>query len=125
MIKQFPKHPKNLFLLDGVGALLSAFLLGVVLVRFESVFGIPPKSLYILAAIPCFFAFYDLICYLYLKSNHGTYLRILAIFNLGYCLLSLSLAFQHRNQLLPLGWSYLVLEIVLICYLVKMEWQTK
>ncbi|MEM6633615.1 MAG: hypothetical protein AAF694_28335 [Bacteroidota bacterium] len=55
--------PKKLLIIDGLGALLSAFLLGVVLVRFESQVGMPRNSLYVLAAFPCIFAIYDLISY--------------------------------------------------------------
>jgi hypothetical protein len=48
-------NPKKLFLIDGLGALLSAILLGVVLVQLEYLFGIPKSTLYFLASLPCLF----------------------------------------------------------------------
>ncbi len=46
-------NPKKLFLLDGLGAILSAILLGVVLVNQQVLFGIPKPTLYFLAPAPC------------------------------------------------------------------------
>ena len=60
MLEKFISHPKKLFLIDGLGAILSAFLLGYVLVKLERVFGIPSKTLYFLATLPMFFVIYDL-----------------------------------------------------------------
>ena len=57
-------NPKKLFLLDGLGAILSAILLGVVLVNQQALFGIPKPTLYFLASLPCLFAVYDFYCYL-------------------------------------------------------------
>ena len=37
--------PKKLFLIDGIGAVLSAFLLGVVLVKLQSLIGMPTNHL--------------------------------------------------------------------------------
>ena len=68
-INKFTSTPKQLFILDGLGALLSAFLLGVVLVKLESVFGIPKNTLYFLAFLPCLFAIYDFYCYFQAKEN--------------------------------------------------------
>lgn len=62
-------NTKTLFAIDGLGALLSVFLLGVVLVQFESLFGMPKETLYFLAFLPCLFAVYDLVCYLNVKRN--------------------------------------------------------
>ena len=41
---KLPTNPKKLFFIDGCGAILSAFLLGIVLVRFEKYIGMPIKS---------------------------------------------------------------------------------
>lgn len=60
MLEKFISHPKKLFLIDGLGAILSVFLLGFVLVKLERVVGIPSKTLYFLATMPVFFAIYDL-----------------------------------------------------------------
>ena len=59
IINPFSLHPKKLFLIDGLGAMLSAFLLGIVLVELETIFGIPTSVLYWLASFPIFFTLVD------------------------------------------------------------------
>lgn len=116
------ESPKKLFLLDGFGALLSAFLLGVVLVNFENVFGIPKQTLYFLAFLPCLFAVYDFACYFLIKNNFGPYLKIIACINVGYCIISLGLAFYHMASIEILGWIYIIIEIAIVVFLAMVEW---
>jgi len=108
------KNLKKLFLIDGLGALISAFLLGVVLVKFESLFGIPKPTLYILAAIPIFFALYDFFCYFRIKKNLPIFLKGIALMNILYCCLSLCFAFHHSTSITALGWAYIIIEIVIV-----------
>ena len=114
-------NPKTLFLLDGFGALLSAFLLGVVLVKFENIFGMPRKALYILAFLPCLFAVYDLYCYLNIQNQQGLFLKGIAFANLAYCCLSIGFAIHHQEQLTTLGWGYFILEIVIVVAIAIIE----
>ncbi|MEL6140721.1 MAG: hypothetical protein AAFU67_03805, partial [Bacteroidota bacterium] len=46
-------HPKQLFLIDGLGATLTAICLGVVLTRLESLFGMPRTILIPLSLVAC------------------------------------------------------------------------
>ncbi len=117
----FSENPRKLFLLDGIGALVSAFFLGVVLVQLEHIFGIPPSALYVLAFIPCVFAAYDFFCYWKIKENWRGYLKAIAIANLLYCVLSLGFAFYHLEQITYLGWAYIIIEILIILVLAKIE----
>ncbi|MFK8104518.1 MAG: hypothetical protein AB8G15_18485 [Saprospiraceae bacterium] len=115
------KYLKQLFLLDGVGAIVSAILLGIVLVQLETYFGIPRETLYLLAALPCFFAVYDFYCYFSVEQHLGKYLRGIAIVNLLYCVLSLGLAFYHYQEILYLGWIYIIVEIMIVVALAMIE----
>ncbi len=112
---------KNLFLLDGFGALVSAFLLGVVLVKLEVYFGIPKKALYVLAALPCFFMIYDFYCFFKVEKNLGKYLKGIAIVNLLYCCLSIGMAFYHQEVITYLGWIYIIVEIIIVVVLSLFE----
>ena len=114
-------NPQRLFVLDGFGALLSAILLGVVLVRLESVFGIPRQTLYLLAALPCIFAVYDFYCFYKINKNTGAFLKGIAIANLLYCLLSLGLVAAHRAVVTTWGWVYIITEIIIVCGLAWLE----
>lgn len=121
VITNFHKHPKRLFLIDGIGAIFSAFLLGIVLVKLEGVFGIPVSVLYILATLPIFFAIYDF--YSYQKEHHqfSSLLKGIATMNLLYCLLSIGFAFYHHQIITFWGWAYLISEISIVMVLAILE----
>lgn len=116
--------PKQLFLIDAGGALLSALLLGVVLVRLEDFFGIPRSALYLLAVIPCFFAIYDLLCYFFTKQKAAHLLRIIAYANILYCCLSIGLAFYHAESITIFGWLYILGEVLIVVLLALLELKT-
>lgn len=115
------ENPRKLFLLDGIGALVSAFSLGVVLVQLEAFFGIPRNTLYFLAFLPCLFAAYDFYCYWRIKENWRVYLKAIAIVNLLYCVISLALAFYHIEHITFLGWGYIIIEILIVVVLANIE----
>lgn len=117
------KNPGRLFLTDGLGALVSALLLGVVLVRLEEVFGIPPPTLYILALFPCLFGIFDLYSYKYAGKNSAHFLKGIAIMNLAYCCLSVGLALYHHESLTFWGWAYILLEVMVVSALASLEYR--
>jgi len=114
-------NPKQLFLIDGIGALVSAFFLGIVLVRLESSVGMPKNVLYFLAVLPCLFAVYSFYCHFLLKHSWHTFLKGIAIANLSYCVLTVSLLFIHYERLTFLGLFYFLVELVIIGILVTFE----
>ena len=112
---------KKIFLIDGIGALVSAFLLGVVLVHFEAYFGIPKSTLYILAGIPCIFALFDFYSFLKVKENLAKHLKWIATANLLYCCLSIGFAFYHSSEIKSLGWAYIIGEVAIVVSLALFE----
>ena len=125
MFKQTTKYihenPRKLFLIDGVGAMLSAFLLGIVLVKLEHFFGIPVPTLYLLASLPVLFALYDFYSYRQGDDKLAVLLKGIAMMNLGYCLLSIGLAFYHHKVVTYLGWIYIILEIMIVVAIAILE----
>lgn len=121
LIKSYTNNPSRLYLLDGAGALLSAFMLGVVLVALQQIVGIPIWSLLLLAAIPCCFVVYDTYYYLK-KSDKGRPLRIISLLNLAYCCLSIALAVKHIETLTRWGWLYIIIECIIILLVARLEW---
>ena len=122
LITKAELNPKKLFLIDGFGALLSAFLLGVVLVKFEEIFGIPTSVLYFLATIPIFFVIYDVFCYQkHLKI--GLLLKGIAVLNILYCCISIGLISYHFSSITILGWTYIIVEIILVSFLAMIEFR--
>jgi len=116
-------NPKILFLIDGFGAVLSAFLLGVVLVTFENQIGIPSKTLYFLASIPVFYIFYDLYSYKIPSQKVGIFLKGIAFLNVLYCFVSIGFSYYHLNSITILGWSYIAVEIAILGILIFVEYQ--
>jgi hypothetical protein len=120
-IQSFQSNPKRLFLIDGLGALLTAVLLSEVLARFENWFGMPLKTLYFLAFLALVCAIYSLSCYFWAVRNEGFFLKGIAIANLMYCCLTIGLVIALRSTLTLLGITYFVGEVGVISVLLFIE----
>ena len=124
MLTKITSNPKLVFLLDCLGALLSAFLLGVVLTSFEPIFGMPRQVLYGLAALAGLFAVHSFLNYRWFKENWRPYLRGIAIVNLLYCCLTAALVIYFRQELTKWGLLYFLQEMVVIMVVVGLEFKT-
>lgn len=113
--------PHRLLLIDGVGAVVSIFFLGFVLVRLNDLVGIPINTLYILAAIPCFFLLFDI--YSIFQKSVSSNLQIIAALNLAYCVLSVVLLIKDVAYVTTLGWVYIIGEVLIVAYLSCIEWR--
>lgn len=116
------RNPKRLFLIDGIGALVSAAMLGLVLVRFEAFFGMPEQALMLLAAAPIGFALYDIVSYLTASRHTAILLKGISLLNVGYCGFSVALLVKHADQLTTWGWLYFVGELLIVLTLAGIEW---
>lgn len=103
--------------------MLSAVLLGIVLVRLEPVFGIPVPTLYFLAVLPCLFAIYDFYCYRKVDQKIGAFLKAIAIMNVIYCCLSIGLAVYHQALITGFGWMYILVEVLIVGALAFVEYE--
>ena len=119
-IDKLSENPKLLFLVDALGALLTAFLLGVILAQFESLFGMPQKPLYLLALAACLFAIFSSYCHFFVHK-FKPYLAIIITANLTYCGATLFLMIYYFRELTILGMSYFLIEILIIILLVTTE----
>lgn len=115
---------KKLFLLDGLGATLTALLLSQVLGRYESLFGMPREILFTLAGIACSFAVYSLLCYLFLNQNWQPFLKGIAIANTSYCVITLCLLVYQNDSLTFWGFAYFSGEIIVILILARAEFKS-
>jgi hypothetical protein len=116
--------PRRLFLIDSLGGLLSALLLGAVLTRFEAIFGMPQKVLYFLSCLACVYATYSFLNYWRMKENGSLYLKGIAIANLFYGYLTIGLVIYYRTLLTNWGLSYFLLEVAVIISIAIMELKT-
>ena len=113
---------KEYFLIDGIGAIVTGFMLSVTLVIFETYIGMPRQVLYSLAAVAGLFATYSFLCYFFLKDRFGAFLKIIAVANTIYCVVTLCLVFILNDDLTILGSIYFIGEIVIVMSLVRWEW---
>lgn len=116
-------NSQNVFLIDGIGALTSAFFLGFVLVMFEQFIGMPIHILLLLAILALIFALYSLSMHILKPEKWIRFLKAIGIINLAYCLLTLILIVVYFNHLTALGVAYFLVEIVVILILVKIEFR--
>lgn len=117
------QNPKELFKIDGIGAIISAVLLGLVLVEFEVLLGIPKNTLYFLALLPCLFALYDFYCYVRIDKKTKLFLKGIALMNVLYCFLSIGLAFYHYSSVTHWGWTYIIVESIIVVSLAIVEFK--
>ena len=123
LIEKLAANPKKLFLIDGAGALLTAFSLGVVLASLEDTFGMPRTVLRPLSFLGFLYAAYSLGCYFFVTDNWRFYLKIIAIANLLYCCLTAALVVFSYQTLTVWGLAYFLLEIAVIVVLVRVEFR--
>lgn len=113
--------PRRLFLIDGIGAFLTAFFLFVILKTFNEYFGMPKKTLDFLSIIALTFSTYSFCCFFLVKNNWHPFLRAISIANLLYCCLTLGLVIYNYPRLTILGVTYFLIEIVIVCGLIYIE----
>lgn len=117
------KKVKRIFLIDGLGALLTTISLGFILPKLENVFGMPTNILHLLATIAFVFATYSLINAYNFFKNWRMLLKIIAFSNLFYCLLTLIVIFIFYNELTNFDILYFSIEILIILFLVIKEFK--
>jgi len=118
------QNPYNLFLLDGLGAVVSALSLGALLPYFNEYIGMPRETLRYLAMPAVAFAVYSLACYFIRPVKWRPWMHRIAVANLLYCCLTIFLMFLHFRDLTGWGLAYFVAEVVVIFVLVYWEFRT-
>ena len=113
--------PNTIFRIDGIGALITAICLGVLMPKFPEVFHMPTEILTWLALIASFFATYSLACSVVKPKNWEPFLKAIAIANLSYCLVTAVLIFMYRGQLGLFDHGYFFGEIVIVVSLAIFE----
>lgn len=113
--------PKTIFLIDGIGAFLTAFFLFVVLKNYNAYFGLPKTTLNYLSIIALLFSIYSLSCFYLVNKNWHTFLKVISIANLLYCCLTIYLVMYYYTQITAIGLTYFILEISIILILAFVE----
>lgn len=114
---------KNVFLIDGLGALTTFIMLFFLITNLEQLTGIP-KGTVINLTLPviCLVAF-SFFCHIKQSENWKRQLIIISVANILYCLITFSILFYYSHSLKTLGLIYFIGEIIIILFLVKVELQ--
>ncbi len=116
--------PKTVFLIDGLGAILTAFLLMTVLRNFSEYFGMPRDTLTTLSITALIFALYSFSCFVFSNNTTQKLLLPIIIANLSYCVFTLGFVIYFHNRLTILDIAYFLVEILMISALVYIELKT-
>ena len=107
-------NEKTIFLWDGCGALLSAWLLGVILPYFQPWIGMPTQHLYSLASLALCYAVYDFWCWCWANTLQPKWLYGVIVANTSHCVLNSVLLCLYTDQITTLGFVYFILEILVV-----------
>lgn len=121
MMEALRSNPRRVFLIDSGGALLTAFMLGFVLLRLESYIGMPAHVLIPLAIVAGLFSVYSISCYFFIEKHWRAFLKSIAIANLLYCCLTSVLIILYYDSLTVLGIAYFIAEIIVVVTLAIFE----
>jgi hypothetical protein len=121
LIKYFSKNQKTLFLIDSIGAFMTAFSLFIILRQFNAYFGMPKDELTYLSIVAVCFGIYSTACFLFLKGNLKPFIKFISIANLMYCVLTIGLLIKYFPLLTIIGITYFLTEIVIVCGLSYVE----
>ncbi|MEM7551410.1 MAG: hypothetical protein AAF363_17140 [Bacteroidota bacterium] len=98
-------------------------MLAIVLANLQLYFGMPIHILNWLAPGAGCFAIYSFSCFLFLEEKWQPFLKVIAMANKCYCLVTLFLIILFWNTLTMLGIVYFLREIILVMTLVSFEWK--
>jgi hypothetical protein len=114
-------NPRQMFFIDGIGALLTAVLLTVLLGNLPEYFGVPVSILTYLSLTAVLFCVYSFTCCLLVRKHFAPFIRAIGISNLLYCLATATILLVNYSVITPLGIVYFTGEISIICVLVYIE----
>jgi hypothetical protein len=120
-LEKMTLNEKNIFLLDGLGAIFSIFLLAVALPAIQPWIGMPLHILYFLAIFPAIYAVYSLSCFRFVNHQDRRWLKAIMWGNSLYCVLTLILVVHHFSQMMKWGIIYFIVEALVLLGLVMIE----
>jgi hypothetical protein len=123
-LDKLSNNTKRVFLVDAIGALLSAIFIFIILSYFENQIGIPEKTLIFLIIIAILLSIFSFCCFLIQKNNSKQSLKIISRANILYCILTIITVFAYRHAITRWGLLYFIFEILIIILIVIVELKT-
>lgn len=114
-------QPKTIFLIDSLGAWLSAFFLFAVLRPYHELVGLPENVLALLAGIAISLSVFSLSAYFWARTKWRVFLGTVALMNTLYVLFTLVILVIHRETLSLWGLLYFIGELFIVLTLIGVE----
>lgn len=124
MLNHVTNNPKQIFLLDSMGALLTGSILITIASGFPSFFRMPPHILFVLAIIAFTFFIYSFCCFYFMPRNWRPYLTAIMVANIFYVVVTIGLVCYFYNSLTRWGLLYFITELIVIAVLLWIEYRT-
>ena len=121
LIVHFTLRPGKLFLIDSIGAGITALCLLALNTLIEPHAGLPTELMNRLIITALIFSCYSITCAGLVKNKHGFFMRMIALANTLYALFTAGLWIKYQNTLGLLSKFYFPFEIILIVGLVVLE----
>ena len=116
------KKRQPIFLIDGIGAMISALFLGFMAFIYN-ISKMPEQHLFLLVGIAGLLAIYSMTTYYLAPFNWKKYLSIIAIANSFYGGLTIFLLNKNMDSLSLIGKVYFIGELIIIAFLVAYEFK--
>lgn len=113
--------PAWVFLVDGLGALLTATFIYLLATYFIDWVGLPYEVLRILALLALGMAVYSFSCHFFLNGNKKKWLHLIILANLLYVLATAILIIIYYDRIKWPGLLYFLSEFVVVFVLVRWE----
>ena len=113
-------NEKSIFLMDGLGALLSASCTGLLLPFYSEWIGLPNRVLFGLAALALAYSIYSLSCFFFIKRIRPAMLLAIIAANLIYCLIAAAVLVSAL-EITKVGEWYLIGESAIILGIILVE----
>ncbi len=114
-------QPKYIFLIDGLGALITTLSLILLIVPFSEFWGTDSAFISRLATATVFFTLYSLSCFFMAGNAWKKLLAIIITANSIYCIITAWMLYQSFNSITLWGIAYFAGEIAVILSLVCVE----
>lgn len=123
LIQYFQQQPKKIFLLDGLGAMLSAALLYFLLIPNAVWIGLSETQIHALAIGAVCLVGYDLFARAVFTTERKWTLSLIALLNTIYCIITSGVLIVNYSSITLLGWVYFLGEMVIVGVLIYLEWK--
>jgi hypothetical protein len=121
LINLFTINPKKLFIVDALGAFVTACSLLIFIQQFNQYVGLPKTALTFLSSIAISYCACSTACCLFLKNRWTIFLIVIGIANLLYCIVTLGILIKYYQVTTIIGALYFWGEVVIICTLSYVE----